>query len=83
MNELEALPSVVAKTLVLVGAVTDGWAAVGNYVGSAACANMLEVTPLECGQEMYCNVAWMICAAVRWVLPQLADLFGGLTLTIV
>ena len=83
MEEAGALPSIVAKTVILANAVTDSWAAVGDYVGSPDRVNILAVTPLECGREMYSDAEWIMMAAFHWVLPLFVDLVAGLVLTTV
>jgi hypothetical protein len=82
MDQLGALPSVVAKTLTLVGAVSDTWTAVGNYVeSSAACVNILDVTALDCGREMYCDLSSIILWVTKWVFPAVVGLMQGLAMT--
>ncbi len=81
MDEMGAGPSIVAKAMTLVNAVADSWAVVGNYVGSPECASILEVTPLECGREMYSDVEWILWTTFSWWLPHLTDLMAGLSLT--
>jgi len=80
MDGMPALASVVAKTLILFGAVSDNWAIVSNQVGSLGGANLVEVTPLQCGREMYYDVSWMLCAAIRWGVPYLIEVMRGLSL---
>ena len=79
MNGMPVLTSVVAKTLILVTAVSDNWATVSSQIGGFG-GNIVEVTPLQCGREMYFNVSWMLCAAIHWVLPQVVDVMRGLAL---
>jgi hypothetical protein len=79
MDGMPVLTSVVAKALTLVGVVGDNWATVSSHVGGVG-GNIVEVTPLQCGREMYYDVSWMLCAAVHWALPQLVDVMRGLSL---
>jgi hypothetical protein len=77
---MPALSSIVAKSLILAEAVSDDWVAVGNYVHSPECAELLQVTPLECGREMYGDASWIMMTAFHWLLPYVTDLMAGLAL---
>ena len=83
MEQIEVLPSIVAKALILVDVLADSWVSVSSYAVNQDGVNVVAVTPLECGLEMYSDAEWIITAAFHWFMPKLIDLMYGLTLTYV
>jgi len=78
---LPALPSIMAKMLTLVNAVSDSWIMVSERITDPDCYTGVNVTVLECGQLMASDVKGILHFSLWWIFPGIVEIVRALAIS--
>ncbi len=78
--EITVISSITAKLMVLIDLISDGFMMASGRIADPACYTEVDVTVIECGQQMGEDVSTMLHFFTTWVFPAMVDISQGLAL---